>query len=328
MKALNIDILLVVAIFCDRSTLCMLTGTCKTLYRTAARYALSERAVSLDSDRAVELFLRFMRPQNGERWKLLRTLTIQTKLLGRPDIAKALASSIRKATNLEDLELAPAEVILGSHPDLGPAFASLPKDKCVEIAGANVLTCRMFEEMCWPLESVVIERTSIDCLREEMQWDDDQTIHPIELLKNACDTIRNINLESWTVWRLRSQDVLIFPKVDTLTVTGCHCPPTAPWATAFPNLQYLEVLTVEHACLSVSEVALRRHLATREHNRRAHLRRGTWNELAVFLGATLDLYLVGAPCRIRHLELSISREELRFLAAALSDARPTTLDLD
>ncbi|EIW52508.1 uncharacterized protein TRAVEDRAFT_74924 [Trametes versicolor FP-101664 SS1] len=328
MKALNIDILLVIAIFCDQSTLCMLTGTCKTLYRTAARYALSERAVSLDSDRAVELFLRFMRPQNGERWKLLQTLTIQTKLLGRPDIAKALASSIRQATNLEDLELVPAEVILGSHPDLGPAFASLPKVKYVGIAGANGLTCRMFEEMRWPLETAIIERTSIDTSWEESDWDDNEAIHPVELCKNACDTLKSLDLDRWLVWDFRSPSVPVYPKLDSLTVTGCYCPPTAPWATAFPNLSYLEVSTIEHACSDFSEENLEAHLDTQEENREEHLSRGTWNELAMFKGAALDLYLVGIPCPIRHLELGISRKELRFLAAALSDARPTTLDLD
>lgn len=327
MSTLNVDILLVVASFCDQSTLCMLIGTCKTLYRTAARYALGERAVVLRSDRQIERFLRFMRPQHGQRWKLLRELEIDTDFLERPYIAKTLASAILKATHLEKLKLAPTKVILGSHPDLGPAFASLPSVKHVEIVGVSGLTCRMLEDMRWPLETAIIERLSIHDL-----WKDDindyNAINPIEMLRNARRTLRSLSLDTWLGWRLRSPDIPVYPNMKSLAVMHGHCPPTGPWAMAFPDLEHLKIYTLEHACLDVSDEALEIQFETREENREEHLSRGTWNKLESFKGAALDLYLVGVPCHIRHLKLGVSREELLFLPAALSDARPTILDLD
>lgn len=114
----------------------------------------------------------------------------------------------------------------------------------------------------------------------------------------------------------------------SLTVIGNNCPSTAPWATAYPNLGYLEVSTIEQALLDLSEDSLELYLETREENRRAHLKRGTWKELETFKGAPLDLYLVGVPCRIRRLELDIMKDELRFLPIVVADALPAELVLD
>ncbi|PIL22732.1 hypothetical protein GSI_15425 [Ganoderma sinense ZZ0214-1] len=52
-----------------------------------------------------------------------------------------------------------------------------------------------------------------------------------------------------------------------------------------------------------------------------------WNELAQFHGDTLDFYLLGFTCRIRHMSLSLSVHTLPFFRSVVETARPTHLRL-
>ncbi|OJT02588.1 hypothetical protein TRAPUB_6852 [Trametes pubescens] len=267
-----------------------------------------------------------MRPDKGKRWRYLHGLHLTKESLIRPAIAKSLASGIQNAANLEVLEFAHVEAIISSHPDLGPAFASLPRVKHITVSKVSVLTCTMPETMQWPLETAALLRTDF----YHTDWPDEdryERMNPIQLLKNACHTLRSLNLDSWGDYADRSP-IPVYPQMKSLTVIGNDCPFTAPWATAYPNLVRLQVSTIEQAFLDLAEDSLELYLEKREENLQAHLARDTWDELETFKGAPLDLYLVGVPCRIRRLELDIVEEELRFLSIVAADALPTALDLN
>ncbi|EIW52140.1 uncharacterized protein TRAVEDRAFT_32017 [Trametes versicolor FP-101664 SS1] len=323
---LNIDVLLVIVAFCEGPTLSTLIRTCKAFYHTAARHYLEDRGATLRSDREIALFLRFMRPDQGKRWRYLYELHFDKDSLIGPSLAKSFAYGIKKAVNLEVLKFAYVEATLSSHPDLGPAFASLPRIKHITMSKVGGIACKMLETMQWPLETAALCRTALN----RKAWPDEnryERLNPAQLFKNACRTLRSLNLDSWRDY-VDHSPLPVYPRMKSLTVIGNNCPSTAPWAAAYPHLGYLEVSTIEQALLDLSEDSLELYLETREENRQGHLTRGTWKELETFKGAPLDLYLVGVPCRIRRLELDIMKDELRFLPIVVADTLPAELILD
>ncbi|TFK79739.1 hypothetical protein K466DRAFT_656810 [Polyporus arcularius HHB13444] len=268
-----------------------------------------------------------MRPGKRKRWRYLRALVFDGGHISSV-VAAELARVIPRATKLERLTFERAEATLGAHPDLALAFASLPNVKHVRLEKAYQHTCRMLEAMHWPLESISLNKTSY--ARTWKDTDKLERLHPARLLQNSRATLKFIKCQSWT----ECNDVLptypVYPEVDTLIVEGVWCPRTAQWAKCYPNLKRLVVGTIEDHFMETDEGSLLEYADARRRNIEEHAHAeetAVWTTIESFRGGPLDLYLLGLPCRIQSISLSICEESFRFFHEAMEVALPTHLSL-
>ncbi|KAI0628136.1 hypothetical protein C8Q77DRAFT_1150931 [Trametes polyzona] len=327
-RRLNLEILLLVASVCDeRRTVARIGRTCKALYDYTVRYSVEQahEPIVLRSSRSIALFCRYMNANEGRRWPFLRCLHLSTENKVKRGVAEIFASFVRKATHLEILEFRNTETFLESHPDLAPALASLPRVQCIKIHDAGGTTCAMLESMHWPLEMATLE-----CQRDRYMDDNNlrERMNPVHLLKNSRLTLKELAVEFWVFDDPDDLDNCpVYPSLASLSVVGTFSTLTGFWPIAYPNLSYLHLYTLDQDLLSSYDDSAIAYDSIRAANRPTHLSRGTWQRLQVYNGGTLDLYLVGIPCHIEHLDLSLCPRELQFIGDVLSDARPTVLDL-
>ena len=323
---LPLDVLLVIASHAERYDVLSLMRTSRDLYDACAKYVLEDDVHLLDDETTIS-FIYFMRPGKRKRWRYLRSLVFDGGPLS-PVVASELARVIPRAINLERLTFHRAETTLSAHPDLALAFAALPSVKHVRIEKAYQHTCRMLEAMRWPLESVSLNRTVY--ARSWRDTDRLDRMHPARLLRNSRATLKFLKCHSWT----ECSDVLdtypVFPGVNTLIVESVWCPRSAQWARSFPNLKRLTVGTIEDRFMETDEQSLedyadsrRRNMEEYAHTDEASIR----TSLDSFVGGALDLYLLGLPCRIRNISMTICEESLEFFMTTMEVALPTHLSL-
>lgn len=321
---LNLDILFVVESYCDEKTLEALIRTCKPLSDVAARRLVElEDAVYIEDDHDLDLFLRFIGAGKGRRWTSLRGLSFEGQTY-RADLAKILASELRKAINLTRLIFDDAEATLSSHHALPVAIASLPKVTCLSTHKAGLHTRTMLEAMHWPLEEASMSLPLQDYRSRRADITD-------PYLRNACNTLRSLALSGWPGGLTICKDHPVFAQLTTLSISSVHLPPTAPWARTFPNLVNLRLRIGPDAnypfpVLGPADFA--RYRGEREANREAHLSQGTWLRLGSLCeGKLLSLYRAGIPCEIRDVDMDVPGSQLCLLAETMADARPTELTL-
>ncbi|PIL25130.1 hypothetical protein GSI_13019 [Ganoderma sinense ZZ0214-1] len=318
------EVLLMIAAFADRKSLLTLLATCRSLHSDCAKYVLQD-PVQLCGDRDIISFILFMRPHDCKRWRHLRSLRFFGERIDSL-VAKGLAKAIRRASHLESLVFNHAERTLGAHPDLPLAFAAIRTVKHLVIDYGYQHTCRMLEAMHWPLESVVLNRTDF-----RSGWRDPDHLdrmHPAALLKNSCATLKTLECESWCECSSTLDTYPVYPELESLYLEAVWCPRAAQWAVSYPALKRLSVSTIDSHFMEVDEDYLAAHSA----NRLLNLHEFTalpqkWNELEQFDGDTLDLYLLGLPCHVQDVTLTLSPDSLQFFAPVMTTARPTRLRL-
>ncbi|KAI0708831.1 hypothetical protein C8T65DRAFT_206399 [Cerioporus squamosus] len=302
----------------------MLTN--RDLHDTCAKYVLQDDVHLGDSEDVIS-FIYFMRPGKRKRWRYLQGLVFDGGHISSL-VAAELARVIPRATKLERLTFERAEATLSAHPDLAVALASLPNVKHVRIEKAYQHTCRMLEAMRWPLESISLNKTSY--ARSWRDTDKLERLHPARLLQNSRTTLKFIKCESWTECNEVLPTYPVYPEVDTLAVEGVWCPRSAQWAKCYPNLKRLIVGTIEEHFMETDEGSLIEHADARRRNleEHAHAREdAVWTTLETFSGGPLDLYLLGLPCRIRSISMSICEESSQFFSPVMEVALPTYLRL-
>ncbi|KAI0794067.1 hypothetical protein C8Q74DRAFT_1193958 [Fomes fomentarius] len=265
-----------------------------------------------------------MRPGKRKRWRYLRSLSFDNSTIN-PAIAAELARVLARATHLERLVFGWAERTLGAHPDLPPAFAAIKSIKHLVLEGGYQYTCRMLEAMHWPLETARLTRSEY-----KWDWHDPDRLdrmHPASLLRNACSTLKSLELDGWR----DCSDVLptypIFPDLRSLRMKETWCPSTAQWVVTYPNLQSLTVRTTNGHLMEVAEDDLLEHALHRRLNLETHSTQTCWAQLESFEGTLLDLYLLGLPCRISSVSVDLCADSLQFFNPVMDHARPIHLNL-
>ncbi|RPD64221.1 hypothetical protein L226DRAFT_569686 [Lentinus tigrinus ALCF2SS1-7] len=295
------------------------------LHDACAKYVL-DCDVHLADDGDIISLIYFMRPGKRKRWRYLRALVFDGGPVSSV-VAAELARVIPRAIKLERLTFQRAEATLSAHPDLALALAALPSVRHVRIENGYQHTCRMLEAMQWPLESVSLNKTNYT--RSWRDSDKLDRLHPARLLQNSRTTLKFMKCQSWT----ECSDVLptypVYPEVHTLIVEDVWCPRSAQWAKSFPDLKRLTVGTIEGHFME-DEGNLQEYAAARRRNMNeyAHTEEATVRTtLESFAGGPLDLYLLGLPCRIRNISISVCEESLNFFTTAMEVALPTYLNL-
>ena len=321
------DVLLVIASFCSRPTLLRIMSTNRDLYRGCPKYILAD-PVRLGGDRRVVSFIRFMRPHRRNRWRHLLSLTMTGPALS-PEVAEELAKEIHHASRLRDLHFTDAEDTLGSHPNLAIEFALLKSVKRVKIFKGFRHACRMLEAMHWPLEEISLAdmavRYDVDYWLEP-GWL--QRMHPTVLLKNAQSTLKQFTQDGWREY-YESPSPYIYPNLRSLVIRDVWHPRSVLWTSAFPQLQSLTVYTIDSDLIGDDPDDSDVYAHFQESNREEQLRSGNaWKRLETFKGnSILDLYILGLPCRIEHVDVGVGAGCLRYFRTVMADARPMHLTL-
>ena len=148
---------------------------------------------------------------------------------------------------------------------------------------------------------------------------------PTFILQPFAATLRKLSFVTPREFCLDSG--IVFPLMKKLTVAGAFPPIEGVWKIvhAYPNLAHLSVLPQEgsHCPLDWAELC-------RLRNFQDNLGR-CWHYLEVVKGAVEDVYVLGLPCKIGHLMLSINEHSLddfeiyrlrTMLSAVLDAAKP------
>ena len=140
---LHRDILRLIAEHADRKTACVMMRCCRALYQDAVATVLAEPVLLDDyywvsrnrSGNRLVSFIRFMRAEDGRRWRLLRGLLFGDREFN-PRMAQALAEGIRQATNITYLEFEQLESLLTKHGDIRDALTTLKNVKHLKLSNA------------------------------------------------------------------------------------------------------------------------------------------------------------------------------------------------
>lgn len=317
------DVLLLIASYASRDTLLSFMFVSYDFHNDCARHLLGN-GVKLRGNRDIVSFISFMRPGKRKRWRYLRSLSFDNSTIN-PAIAAELARVLARASHLERLVFGWAERTLGAHPDLPPAFAAIKSIKHLVLVGGYQYTCRMLEAMHWPLETAKLTRSEY-----KWDWHDPDRLdrmHPASLLRNACSTLKSLELDEWR----DCSDILprypVFPDLRSLLMKETWCPSTAQWVVTYPNLQSLTVRTINGHLMAVAGDDLLEHALHRRLNLETHSTQTCWPQLESFTGTLLDLYLLGLPCRISSVSVDLCADSLRFFTPVMDHARPIHLNL-
>ncbi|KAH9940897.1 uncharacterized protein BXZ73DRAFT_98727 [Epithele typhae] len=323
------DVLLIIASYCSRKDIMSFMPVSRDFHHDCAKYVLGP-GVSLRRDSDTTSFIRFMRPHQKRRWRYLRTLTMASSGDISPDVSDELASALSRASNLVNITFEDAERTLSAHPNLSPAFAAVRSVKHVEVRNGRQHACRMLEAMRWSLETISLDNVDV-FLDANRVWNDpnqNTRMHPAMLLKNARETLQELDLRYWTAAIGLLPEYPVYPSLHTLSLEGSWFVQTAQWVITYPHLRRLKLEFEDGRMMGYLPHQADVYADQRRLNRTDHLTKGTWPELEIFIGDPLDLYLSGIPCRIRKLLIRvIHSHNLQFLPTALDDSHPEYLSL-
>lgn len=328
---LNADVLLAVFSLAGNQTKLALMSTCQALYRQGGKQFLKSVDVKLDAERRVESFHRFMEADGGSRGRFLRRLYID---LENPSKAvgvqlKTMLTRLTPVSHLMDLNISHLEPLLSVYPPLSRTIATLTSLKNVSIRCLGERSLEMLGSMQSKLTTVRLDpvgRGGMDYRLFEKASDR----NPITLLRQFSSSLCDLSLVVIDDTTKAQDDAPQYPLLSSLTLEGAPSAPiTWHYARAFPNLKTLtitgfDVCDVEDFGFTEFRMKNRTHL--HEH--------GCWTSLDMFDGPIVMLWLLGLPCPVRHLQVSVSDhhdldEELTadMIREALSPARPTRLGI-
>ena len=308
------DILCEVASVSGRNELFSLMLISRDLQLHCAKYVLRDN-VYLNTTRGFASFILFMGRNQSRRWRYLRSLSFGENRIDS-DVAGALGKVISGASNLEILHFKHAEIVLGSHPQLGLGLAAVSTIKYAVLQRVGQHACRMLEAMFWPLETAVLDQDIVG------QDDSLERLHPAVLLKNSRKTLQLLRYNRWTAYDSRLPEYPIYPALHSLDFADAWLPPASQWSLAYPNLKHLDVCSLD-ADYHGMDLAT----ATRVTNLQEHAEFGCWPALEHFTGSVLELYALGLPCRILDVDIIVSSTTVESLEPALSVARPRRLTI-
>ena len=250
-------------------------------------------------------------PKDG----VLRSLSFGENRIGS-DVAGALGEVISRASNLETLHFEHAEIVLGSHPQLGLGLSAISSIKHVVLQRVGQHACRMLEAMCWPLETAVLDQDIVG------KDDSLEHLHPAVLLKNSRKTLQSLRYNRWTAYDSRLPEYPIYPALHSLDFADAWLPPALQRSLAYPSLKHLDVCSLDADYYGMDLAT-----ASRVTNLQEHAEFGCWLALEHFAGSVLELYALGLPCRILDVDIIVSSTTIESLEPALSVARPSRLTI-
>ena len=326
---LHRDILRLIAEHADRKTACVMMRCCRALYQDAVATVLAE-PVFLDyywidrirSDNRLVSFIRFMRAEDGRRWRFLRGLMFGDREFN-PRMAQALAEGISQATNITYLEFEQLESLLTNHGDIRDALTTLKNVKHLKLSNAAKHACTFLESVQWPLVTVGL------MISDESggEWDLPdiyKRLHPASLLQSARETLVQVSCNSWDITQY-GKDSPDYPNVKRFEIEGVWFPTMPQWVKTYPNLTTLLVFPLGTDIADMDEDDRAEFDSIRQANLEA-LEKRCWPKLdGVIAGSVADFYVLGLPCHVHTLDLGVATWCLPLLPDALDRVRPVVI---
>ncbi|CDO74263.1 hypothetical protein BN946_scf184643.g3 [Trametes cinnabarina] len=292
---LNYDVLHSIMCFADRPTLSCLMQTSRELYRPAAKHILDERVSFNDGDDINALF-PFLTADPVHRLPLIRRLAIRGHYGSISDHAASLANklvlSLVPVARLTNLAIWNAEELLGAHPYLGSALASLTSVRHLNLSDSGKLCARMLSAFQSPLVSANL---AFRCDVDERPISDIPN-DPIPLLRHSAQSLRYLETKS-------SGSVLgvpsAYPGVTDLVISYTDMPDVTQYVQAFPHLRYLKVYECEEDTRDSARL-----MAQRRHNQAMQRELLSWPELERYEGSITSLYYLALACPIAFVVLN------------------------
>ena len=317
--------------------------TCRSLHLAGARYLL-RGGVSLDTDSDSDTcrmgrmasFVAFMQADHPHRYPLLRNLSMsfydRSEYESQPDLLSDPAFSLLKnlfmdisaySTNFNALTLVEADEILGAHPDLLHAIASIRTVKELWVAPVGPHSRRMLRNFSSAVVSAYLDMY----MEEEDPTMDGEARDVTLLLHNSQHTLEKLEVNNHMVSfngpRYLHVTVLV---LDLQQVLRTH-----DFARAFPNLHTLDlqtsfIITMPPFATDDEDGTFSRHRNTNIALQRAH---GTWRTLKEVSGSPMILYALGLLCPVTALNITDgihdSSDDVRVFREIVQHARPSHL---
>ena len=330
----NGDIMHLIMGHSDRGSVSKIMQTCRSFYCDGARYLVAD-LVEIQSDEIsqVESFVSFMMADHPHRFPFLRTLALSlnsraieracwdNRLAATHSLLRDLFISLSAfGTNFTTLILRDAESILGAHPNLLDAIASLPQVRMLSIDYVDQHSRRMLRRFASSVVSACLTMPTV-AAHPRMSGE----ARDLTLLLHASQS----TLEKLEVSNCASFDGPQFPRMASLTLVSQQSLCTHRYAHAFPNLHILDVVAANIAGLDSADRTFPRLSGLRDENVALQRVHGTWKSLQEVYGTPSILYVLGITCPVVRLgifsEPGHNPMEPRYLRQVIHDAKPRHL---
>ncbi|KAI0673483.1 hypothetical protein C8Q78DRAFT_628414 [Trametes maxima] len=318
---LNEDIMAMVVAAASRETIRNMMQANRFFYHEGPKILLRD-GVSIESDKDIVKFVRFMLAEDASRSRYLVHLSLCFGEGGPgPEYVSILTGYLNYASFnfLRSLHIEECETVLRNHPTLIPTLKGLSAVQDLVINECGIRSCEIVRDMGARLVTVTL---SYD-VDPEVDAAPIACVHPLIILKGSSATLKRLEVDFMGRPLPPSLYPPPFPEVNALSIGWHRFPEIAPWAHAFPNLGSVDFDTT-YDDTTCEPVHLDPH---RRANQADQSRYGSWTTLDSVNGTVADIYVKGLTCRVARLHLYMKEETYGMLGDVFGDTHPSCVDL-
>ncbi|KAI0784276.1 hypothetical protein C8Q75DRAFT_404661 [Abortiporus biennis] len=314
---LNFDILISIMFYLSNMRdLVALMQTCHALYRAAPPHILSLPYTI----RSVTDFLSFATyvlsdGAMGDRTHLIKSLKFGVLTTGwhrnvlRATAIEALVKLIRRATNIQSLDIVRSEMLLTLDPQILPSILGLHRVKSIKVTAAGVHALELLRKIQSPVSHVELE------FAMSFHADD-----PVPLLSAHTSTLESLVWRRGAVGGTGPQYIVLA----SLTLVMDDPLMLEPLMGCFPNLRSLRIELAREQ--TVHPVFIEECRTTNVSVQSSHPM--IWATLDSLCGGTTALYSLGLVRPVKELQIPDIRDgHLFWFKSIVAESTPTTLEL-